>query len=348
MNAFTFPHPTLTVISAEPNNTSLRRLTQEIYANAMSVHSTRGGGANGHLALVMPPNEYLARTNQAFIAPVHPGDQPTLPPNPTSHQITEVNRRFAADLAEHTRYLTIQETLRQQILAAVNQRYLRILANPIFGFADVSCHAMLAHLRTTYGNITNEEYEKNRNKLYSPWNPDEPIEELWLRIVEIREFASQGGINEVIADATVIRTTLEVLENTGVFALDCVDWRKVATPASTYDAFHEHFTKANKERLRRADTAQTSGFHGAHAATTTTGVPVPPAPATNYSITTDGCKLYYCWTHGLGKRSTHTSRTCKRKADGHQDEATATNMMGGSNIIMQAGHHGATRTNAGN
>ena len=38
----------------------------------------------------------------------------------------------------------------------------------------------------------------------------------------------------------------------------------------------------------------------------------------------------YCWTHGHCVSQTHTSATCGGKAMGHQDTATASNMMGRS------------------
>jgi hypothetical protein len=38
----------------------------------------------------------------------------------------------------------------------------------------------------------------------------------------------------------------------------------------------------------------------------------------------------YCWTHGFSKNLSHTSMTCIKKHDDHQDEATAANKMGGS------------------
>jgi hypothetical protein len=38
----------------------------------------------------------------------------------------------------------------------------------------------------------------------------------------------------------------------------------------------------------------------------------------------------YCWTHGHRVSQSHTSGTCGTKAPGHQDAATATNTMGGS------------------
>jgi hypothetical protein len=38
----------------------------------------------------------------------------------------------------------------------------------------------------------------------------------------------------------------------------------------------------------------------------------------------------YCWTHGHRCSQHHTSATCGNKAVGHKDNATAANMMGGS------------------
>ena len=37
---------------------------------------------------------------------------------------------------------------------------------------------------------------------------------------------------------------------------------------------------------------------------------------------------HYCWTHGC--RCNHNSRACRFKADGHKDNATATNKLGGT------------------
>ena len=46
------------------------------------------------------------------------------------------------------------------------------------------------------------------------------------------------------------------------------------------------------------------------------------------------CKCHdngnYCWTHGDHVGNNHTSATCQNKAPGHQDQATHTNTMGGS------------------
>jgi len=50
--------------------------------------------------------------------------------------------------------------------------------------------------------------------------------------------------------------------------------------------------------------------------------PAPPAPNPRRR------QRFYCWTHGNGY---HLGVDCKAKADGHKDEATKSNRMGGSN-----------------
>jgi hypothetical protein len=292
----------------------------------------------------MPTADYIARAAVAFDPPVHPGNAPVHGANATSAQITETNRQYAADLAEYTLYRTVNEELKKQVLAAVPVLFLAILSDDEMGFAEVPCAAMLAHLRATYGTITQAELEMNRTRLSAEWPPEDAIEDLWLRIREIQRFALAG--NEPISDSTVLRLTLEVLEKTGVFLSATERWRELDEAAWTLPSFQLHFTRADKERRRKL-TAQTAGYHGAHFATPTTGTPLaaariasPPAPliAAQFSVNVDGgTMMYYCWTHGLGRNANHTSPTCSNKAHGHQDTATVNHRMGGSNIIMGGG-----------
>jgi hypothetical protein len=50
----TFPHPQLTPIVGTPTNPTIQNLQKQLYANALAICSTRGEGANGHLAVLMP------------------------------------------------------------------------------------------------------------------------------------------------------------------------------------------------------------------------------------------------------------------------------------------------------
>jgi len=343
--ALTFPKEELTHIVGKPDYASLQKLKKELYANAMAIPSHRGGGQLGHLALLFTPANYLLLPNAAvFVVPVHPGDQPVHAQGATAPQITETNRAYLAQLAEFQTYNAVEQALKKQMLAAVDETYLLPLQDDVFGFAQTTARAMLAHLTTTYGDLTPDQLETNREKLAADWNPDNPIETLWERVLECQRIATAG--DDAISDSTVVRTLLKLLEDTGLFADAVRDWRKRPNDEWTLEHFKEDFTKANVERVRQL-TAQTAGYHGANSAT----AKVPPTivagtgtDATTASTVTTGTTpgsvrigdlyMYYCWSHGLGLNRGHTSCTCKRKKEGHQDDATADNMKGGNNRIM--------------
>ena len=341
-----FPHPILTPIIGKPTNATLKKLKKQVYANARAVHSTRGGGTNGHLACVMTPTEYLARANIIFEPPTHPGPAPLHADGATGHQITETNRQFSHALSEFRTYNNTAESLKKQIITAVPTRYITILEDDDFGFADVTSTEMLVHLQRVYGQISADDIENNRSTLSADWNVDSPIEDLWSRIQEAQRFSVAAGPGETINDATVIRLTLVVFERTGVFDTIVEKWRDKAQDTWTMDLFKLHFEAGNKERERKL-TARTAGYHGANAACvviTDTDEPVPETAAAAMQQNTatqggnirleSGKLMYYCWSHGLGLNSRHTSASCQRQKEGHQVTATADNIMAGCNLIV--------------
>jgi hypothetical protein len=100
-----------------------------------------------------------------------------------------------------TRYTTVTEELKKNPPCRPTC-YLSILEDTDFGLTDVSSNDMLAHLKATYGIITNEEIESNRAQLTSDWNLDDPIEDLWLGIQEVQRFAATT--NKPITDTAAL------------------------------------------------------------------------------------------------------------------------------------------------
>jgi len=311
--SLTIPHPVLTPIVHKPSYATLQLLRQELYANARAITSTLGGGANGHLFLIMPTAEFNARPHAAaFVHPVHPGPSP--PAGVTGvAAITESIRQYKADIDLHKECVTVEEELKKQLLAAVHSRYYSIFSNKKMGYADVKCATLLAHLLTTYGRVTAADLEANRTTLYEPWDPKDDIENLWCHIKDAQDFASENQ-GDPISDATAIEATLNAFEKAAVYHDQVVAWRNQDTTAATLDTFQEHFIIADTEYNRQA-TAQTAGFHGAHAAATTS----PP-------IDDDDVKychmVYYCSSHGFSKNPKHTSKKCNNKQPGHDDDDT--------------------------
>ena len=64
-----FKYKTPTPIQGTPTNKTLKRLKQELRANASSVETDLGGGDHGYLGLVLTEQEYQAVSNDPFEAP---------------------------------------------------------------------------------------------------------------------------------------------------------------------------------------------------------------------------------------------------------------------------------------
>jgi hypothetical protein len=144
------------------------------------------------------------------------------------------------------------------------------------------------------------------------WNPDNPIEDIWIKISSCQAFVSTI---EPISNNAGIRLTLTVFEKTGVFASAVNKWGDKPTAEHTLPIFIRHFNFENKERCWKL-TAQTAGYHhGAHQAaiipasppaTAAAAAANAPAPA----VQVDNVKMHHCHAHGLSRFSNHTSATC--------------------------------------
>jgi hypothetical protein len=344
--SLTFPHPVLTPVSGRPTNSSLQILQQQLYENARSIPSDRGDGINGHLSLIQPEAEYLARTNNvAFIVPHNPGVLAAPPPGATQAQLFEIKRVHEADSTAFTTYHAVRNSLVKQIVTALDPTFIAALKDVDFGFADVLPRDMLAHLKNTYGNLTGAEIEANRARMSDPWDPNSPIESLWSHITEVRRIAT--SVNQPIDDVATITLTLSVFRNTGLFGPSIDLWNSIAPADQTYALFVEHFTRANTTRLA---TLTTADVHFANNSTVHNNNPVPVINnvTPTVGITVGNKRLYYCWSHGLTTNSTHSSATCNHPKPGHDSSATAMDRKGGSNTFNLSTRPRRNNNNGGN
>jgi hypothetical protein len=219
---FAFPHAALTPLHGKPKSATIKLLQREVFANARAIHSTRGGGANGYLATCMPANIYLTRAGVAFDIPVHPGPQPVHAVAATSAQITATNRLYDQDLIDFNRYQSVTETIRMQILEAVNPTFYDVLEDDTFGYADVTILQLLTHIHDEYGTMTRTDLESNRNLLKAAWNPDDEFANLWTKIKSVRQIAVDGG--DPISDNTTVELTLQALRQAGVYSHALQTW----------------------------------------------------------------------------------------------------------------------------
>lgn len=350
---YTFPHTVLTPIVGKPTLATLTLLKLELYANAMFTESTLGGGNHGYLALVMSAAEYSLQPGTVpFVEPANPGEQPLHPPAATAPQMTEANRRHDYNVAKYAEYRAIHAQLKLQLIDAIHSTYIEILRDPIFGLANVTARDIIMHLMVTYGILTTEDLENNRDKVKADWNPDTDIEHLWTRATTCKKFAE--GTALALSDEAIMHLLLVPLEKTKVFQDDIKAWRILPPIAQTWNSFKDHFEARNKERTRNLSTGKagynalsavtatlTINDHSANAAIGNTSAPT----TTRFSNSTTGAasvvnagpgivKMYYCHSCGLTQFKNHTSITCNKPKPGHKTEATLKNMMNGSTTFM--------------
>ena len=92
-----FAFPNLTPINGEPNSDILIKLKNQLKANASSVPSNLGGGAHGHLGLVLSPATYAMVANTPFVQPAHPGPL-AIPPGTTGPMATVLCEKHVENL----------------------------------------------------------------------------------------------------------------------------------------------------------------------------------------------------------------------------------------------------------
>lgn len=240
---------------------------------------------------------------------------------PLTAQISETNRQFLVSELEYRLYRHTEMALKKLILQAVPRTFTKILCDNELGYATVTSLELMNHLEALYGKVTEQELERNRKTLYEAWDITKPIEDVFTQLHECMAFALA---HDPITEPTAIRAGLEIFAKTGHFALNIQTWEAKLLVDKTLLNFRDHFTEADDQR-KRSMTSTTAGYH--HAASAQNKPPTA-------NIVSD-IPQFYCWSHGLGLNSNHTSRTCIRKADGHRDEATLGNMLGGNFTIQR-------------
>ena len=258
-----FPQPVLTKIDGKPSYDTLNIVNDELSANAASVHTELGGGSHGYLAITVSPTVYATLSATAFVPPTLP--EPVVTTGLTGPQISAANRTYDAAKKKFKEYNALQNALKKQLIAAVDNIYLEAIAEPYIKFGNRTIFDMLTHLFDTYAEITPSEMMENQTMMNKAWDPSLPIEVLFKQIQDASAFADRGGA--AFSTAQIVNTAYTLVFNTGLFYDECKEWRKRTLPLrKDWPSFKQHFTEAyNDWKTTQRNTARTRS-HTANAA----------------------------------------------------------------------------------
>ena len=149
-----FQYPMITTIRGEPTYETIRDLQQKLLANTASVPTNMGGGQHGYLSLTLKPEVYFNLTGNIFTPPTNPGPMPNIVLGMDEAQSAMLEKQHKVLKHMFNEYTSMSNALKQLIVGAIKNTYIRILQHFIVGFLTVTPLIFLLYLYDTYGDIT--------------------------------------------------------------------------------------------------------------------------------------------------------------------------------------------------
>ena len=143
-----FEFPELNKIHGEPSYTKLREIKDQIKAITSSVSIELGGGAHGHLELVLTKGEYENITATPYVRPENPGPL-TIPALTAQHAENRMREDHKALIRVFREVKDLQKSITKQIIKAIELSYVKNLRNRNTNTIQADVPNVLAYLFTT-------------------------------------------------------------------------------------------------------------------------------------------------------------------------------------------------------
>ena len=253
-----FPTP-ITKITGEPNYESLKYLKDQLKANAASIPTTLGDGNHGYLGLILSPAAYTTIAATQFVEPIYPGQHPNVPAGTSATNTSTIVRRHTEDQRQWREFKNVNTTLKNQLLSALDDIYVRALKDHHIGYMNQSIRTILQHLFDNYGNITPLELEDNDTKMRATWDPNRPFDCLIKQVEDGQDYADDGG--QPYTAEQLLRIAYTLVFKTGLYFEDCKGWNARPAAAHSWDNFKTHFQNAQRLLHNQMRTTKQAGFH---------------------------------------------------------------------------------------
>ena len=193
-------------------------------ANASSVPCDLGGGAHGHLGLVLTAADYALVSATPYIRPNHPGTL-TLP---AGVGVTNLQQEIARDnLQENLRVfhecVNVEKALIKQLNQALPSEYLKQYRNVHSNTITASLLVILTNLFTRYGQVSDTYLREVEDKLRSRvFDITEPLVVLYNDIKDLHSL-SIAAQNE-FTETQLVNLGIQLIKNFNDFERGLDDW----------------------------------------------------------------------------------------------------------------------------
>jgi hypothetical protein len=156
----------------------------------------------------------------------------------------------------------VDQAFKKMIIDAFEYPYLNALSDEIVGYTNCTSLQLHSHLLTFYAMIGHMELMQNYERLNTPYDPSQPIENLFQQIQDPRAFAVVVG--QSYGDTMIVNAAFTLVFNTGLFHNDFYAWQAISFVDKTWMQFKIDFAVAHWEFCLTNQTVKHSGCHSAN------------------------------------------------------------------------------------
>ena len=239
-----------TPIQDRPTFKTLIQLKNELKTNAGSIKTTLGGGAHGHLGLVVTPQEYAKICpTTPFIKPQSPGTL-TITREMNNYDQIRTKQDWENRLRLYDLTNNVEKAIINHLSSALPEVYVQIHRNTVTNTITDNLHQVLQSLFDRYGLVTADELEEVEAE-FARYQHDitQPLVVIWNKINYLKEVGELAKIPFSLTQ--LISKALRTIRNTGDFETGIKQWyTKPPLPPGvelTWSMFTDHFDQALKE-----------------------------------------------------------------------------------------------------
>jgi hypothetical protein len=132
------PNSILPKIDHEPAFEDIQVTTHLLNANAISILSMAGGGAHGHLGIIMTHVEYTAISTSPWFEPYNTNAIPIIPPGTTAVDAAQIARIHAECRHIYMNRINVDQALKKLILEAYDNMFTSQLEDYLLQYTNRS------------------------------------------------------------------------------------------------------------------------------------------------------------------------------------------------------------------
>jgi len=120
---------------------------------------------HGYLGIAISDAEYSSKFGTAFTPYIYPGPLPEYPQNATQHQIAAIKDLHNWETKLFNKQRGVVQALRNLTIQAIEEPFIKPMREEFVGYNNRSIPEIFTYLFSTFGTITYQDLNKNKEDM---------------------------------------------------------------------------------------------------------------------------------------------------------------------------------------